>query len=332
MRKVLAHCDQIAQNVRVVVVIHALHNGSDALKTHSSIDVLLGQRHERAIFLCIILCEDAIPILEEAIAIATRSAIRAPATYFRTLVEVQLGARTTRTGRASSPEIIVFTELRDVARIDAEVLPDLDRLIVIFEHGEIKPLERKTEHLSRKFKRPSAHFLLEVFAKGEIAEHLEEAQVAPRGADDIDIVGAHALLHGGGADIGRLQLLLLQEVGLELHHAGARQKKRRVVGNERGGGHELAAFLLEVVQVLLANLSGGHVTHRCSIRPLRSTKTVAADYSAPCALLFGRRRVIMGMARRHLPMGLRAQLRQLAAEQRRVVQLDGLHGAGGDAR
>lgn len=89
-----------------------------------------------------------------------------------------------------------------MARIDAEVLPNLDRLIVIFEHGEIKPLERKTEHLSRKFKRPSAHFLLEVFAKGEIAEHLEEAQVAPRGADDIDIVGAHALLHGSSADIG----------------------------------------------------------------------------------------------------------------------------------
>ena len=232
VRKVLAHCDQIAQNVRVVVVIHALHNGSDALKTHSSIDVLLGQRHERAIFLCIILCEDAIPILEEAIAIATRSAIRAPATYFRTLVEVQLGARTTRTGRASSPEIIVFTELRDVARIDAEVLPNLDRLIVIFEHGEIKPLERKTEHLSRKFKRPSAHFLLEVFAKGEIAEHLEEAQVAPRGADDIDIVGAHALLHGSSADIGCFQMLLLQEIGLELDHARCGEQKRWVVWNK----------------------------------------------------------------------------------------------------
>ena len=96
-----------------------------------------------------------------------------------------------------------------MARIDAEILPDLDRLIVIFEHGEIKLLERKTEHLGRKFKRPRAHFLLEVFAKGEIAEHLEEAQVTTSSTDDIDIVGAYTLLHRGRANIGRLQMLLL---------------------------------------------------------------------------------------------------------------------------
>ena len=88
VREVLAHCDQIAQDIRIVVVVHALHNSSDAFKTHTGIDVLLGQRHERAVFLCVILCEDAIPILEEAIAIATWSAIRASTTHFRTLVEV----------------------------------------------------------------------------------------------------------------------------------------------------------------------------------------------------------------------------------------------------
>ena len=232
VRKVLAHRDQIAQDIRVVVVVYTLHDGSDALKTHTGIDVLLGQRNERAVFLCVILREDAIPILEEPIAIAAWSTIRATATHFGTLVEVQLGARTARAGGASTPEVIVFTELRDVARIDAEILPDLDRLIVIFEHGEIELLKRKTEHLGREFERPGAHLLLEVFAEGEVSEHLEEAQVAPGGTDDIDIVGTHALLHGSGADVGCFQMLLLQEVGLELDHARCRKQKRWVVGNK----------------------------------------------------------------------------------------------------
>ena len=328
----LAHGHQAAQHVGLVVGLHALHDGGHALEPHARVDVLLRQRHQGAVLLAVVLGEHAVPVLEEPVAVAARRAVGAAAAELGALVVVDLRAGTAGAGGAGAPEVVVLAEARDVILGHAQVLPNLNGLVVVLEHGEVQALRRQPQHVHGEIVGPGAHLFFEVRAEGEVAEHLEEAQMTARGADDVDVVGAHALLHGGGADIGRLQLLLLQEVGLELHHAGARQKKRRIVGNERGGGHELAALLLEVVQVLLANLSGGHVTHRCSIRPLRSTKTVAADYSAPCALLFGRRRVIMGMARRHLPMGLRAQLRQLAAEQRRVVQLDGLHGAGGDAR
>ena len=107
----------------------------------------------------------------------------------------------------------------------AQVLPNLDGLVVVLEHREVQTLRRQPQHVHGEVVGPGAHLFLEVLAEGEVAEHLEEAQMAARGADDVDVVGAHALLHGGGADIRRLQLLLLQEVGLELHHAGTRQQK-----------------------------------------------------------------------------------------------------------
>ncbi len=88
-------------------------------------------------------------------------------------------------------------------------LPDLDGLIVIFEHSEIEPLQRKPQHVHGEIQGPLAHLVLEVLAEGEIAQHLEEAQVPPRGADDVYVIGADALLHGGGADVGLFQLLLL---------------------------------------------------------------------------------------------------------------------------
>ena len=125
-------------------------------------------------------------------------------------------------------------------------LPDADRLIVILKHREMELLDGKAKHVHREIKRHRAHLTFEVFSEGEVAEHLEEAQVTTGGADDVDIVCAHALLNGGGANIGLFELLLLKEVGLELHHSRTREQKGGIVGNERGRGHALVALLLEV--------------------------------------------------------------------------------------
>ena len=143
---------------------------------------------------------------------------------------------------------------------NAERLPDLDRLVVILEHCKVELLRRQAEHLGGELEGPGTHLVLEVLSEAEVAHHLEEGQVA-RVADVVDVVGTHALLRGRGADVGWVELLLVKEVGLELHHAGARQKQRRVVGDERGGRHALASLLLEEGEVLLADFCGGHVLH-----------------------------------------------------------------------
>src|SRR5256885_4375988 len=73
---------------------------------------------------------------------------------------------------------------------------------------------------------------LEVIAKREVAEHLEE-RVVPRGvADLLEVVVlaacSHAFLHRRGAPTARW-LLLAEEYFLELDHARVRKQQRRIV-------------------------------------------------------------------------------------------------------
>ncbi len=75
-------------------------------------------------------------------------------------------------------------------------------------------------------------------------------------ADLLDVTGAHALLHAGGPD--PLRGLLAQEVGLERHHAGVDEQQVRVVVDQRRGGHDGVAVLLEERQPATPDLSGFH--------------------------------------------------------------------------
>ena len=98
---------------------------------------------------------------------------------------------------------------------------------------------------------------LEIVAEREVAEHLEERVMAGRVAHVVEVVvlapGAHALLRGDGAVV--VAVLLAGEDVLELHHAGIREHQRRVVArNERRGGHDLVAELLEVAEECAADL------------------------------------------------------------------------------
>ncbi len=56
------------------------------------------------------------------------------------------------------------------------------------------------------------------------------------GADDVDVIGPHALLRRRRAHVARVKVLLLQEVGLELNHARNREQQGRVIGDEREEG------------------------------------------------------------------------------------------------
>ena len=103
--------------------------------------------------------------------------------------------------------------------------------------------------------RPRDGIGLGVTTEAEVAQHLEERQVA-RVADVVDVVGAQALLAGACADLGHgLDALV---VLLELVHASVGQKQRRIVGNQRRGGIELAALRLKEVQEVVADLGRRH--------------------------------------------------------------------------
>ena len=176
------------------------------------------------------------------------------------MVEVDFGARAAGAGGAGTPEVVFFTQLRDVILRNAQALPDFDGFVVVLEHGEVELFSRKAQNLGRELVGPSAHLVLEVLAEAEVAHHLEEAQVAGI-ANVVDVVGAHALLGSGGADVLAVELLLMKEVGLELNHTRAGKQKRRIVGDKRRRGHALTALFLEERQILLANFGSSHIVH-----------------------------------------------------------------------
>ena len=235
-----------------------LHDGRDALEAHAGVDVAVRQLRQRAVLLAVVLREDEVPELEEAVAVvAAGAAVLAAAAELLALVEVDLGAGAAGTGGAGGPEVVVRAEAGDVVIGDALLVPELDGLVVVLEDGHVEALGRKAQVLGvgDEVIGPGDGVGLGVAAKGEVAEHLEEREV--RGvADVVDVVGAQALLAGARADLGHGALALV--VLLELVHARVGEQQRRVVRDERGRGVQLAALGLEESEEVLADLRGCH--------------------------------------------------------------------------
>ena len=104
-----------------------LHDSCDTLKAHAGIDVAMRKLRQRTIFLAIKLSKDEVPELKVTVAIVSRSF----SLKLRTLVKVNLGARTTRTSWASCPEVVILAQTGDVIFCYAKRLPDLNCLIVV---------------------------------------------------------------------------------------------------------------------------------------------------------------------------------------------------------
>ena len=153
-------------------------------------------------------------------------------------IHEDFGARTAGPGIAHLPEVVLVAETVDpVVGKPGHLAPEVPRLLVGMVDGDPEPIGRDAEIRWAGHELPGVRdrLALEVVAKGEVAQHLEEG-VMPLGvADLLEIVmlaaGPDALLAGGGP--GVVALLLAQERALELHHAGVREKQRRIVGGDQ---------------------------------------------------------------------------------------------------
>ena len=65
-------CNQMTEQINVIVRMDALHHRGDALKPHPGIDRRFRQRCQRPIFRTLVLHEDEVPDLDEAITIFIR--------------------------------------------------------------------------------------------------------------------------------------------------------------------------------------------------------------------------------------------------------------------
>ena len=110
--------------------------------------------------------------------------------------------------------------------------------------------------------------VLEVIAKGEVAQHLKIGAVAGSMADVLNIAGTDALLAGGDPVTGRL--LLAGEEGLHGRHTGVDQQQRRVILRDQGkagqtqmvfGLKEVQEHFPQLIETVVLGLRHNHFLH-----------------------------------------------------------------------
>ena len=245
-----AGLDQRAHQVGVVIVMLALQQRADPFQPHAGIDRLHVQRLHRAIFELLVLHEDDVPDLDEPVAILFRATRRATPDVIAVIIE-NLGAGTTGPGRPHLPEIVGCGDADDPVLGNADLFPDLERLVIGVVNRGIKPFGINIEIARDQFIGEGDRLFLEIVAKAEIPQHFKEGMV-PRGiAHIVQIVmlapGTHAFLRGGGALV--VAGLDPGEQVLELHHAGIGEHQRRVIArHQRAGGHDLMAVARKIIE------------------------------------------------------------------------------------
>ena len=200
--------------------------------------------------------EDEVPELEEPVTVAAGRTIRPIAAVLGAAVVVELGARPARSRRACLPEVLGPGQPSDPVGRDSDPLPPEHGNLVLAEaelritrkHGGPEAVGGKSHVLRHEFPREIDRAVLEVVADREVAEHLEEGEMACREAHAIDVRGPEALLHGGQPWRGRR--LQAQEVGLQGLHPRGGEQHGGVVGrrNERGRGQPQMLLRFEVVE------------------------------------------------------------------------------------
>ncbi len=244
--------DQGLEQVDVVVVVHALQHGGDALQAHAGVDGGLGQGQARtAVVELLVLHEHEVPDLDEAVAVLIGRAGRAARDGLAVVVE-DLRAGTAGAGVAHGPEVVRGGDADDLVVGQAgDLLPQPVGLVVLGVDGDQQLVLGQTELLGHQVPGQLDRAFLEVVAEGEVAEHLEEGVVARGVTDVVQVVvlaaGAHRLLRGGRARGGR-GLGAGEEV-LERHHAGVDEQQGRIVlRHQRRGRHHQVPGGLVVVQ------------------------------------------------------------------------------------
>ncbi len=119
-------------------------------------------------------------------------------------------------------------------------------------------------------------FVLEVIAKGKVAEHLEERVVIGGHADVLDVARAEAHLASGGPR--EFELAHAQELCLELvHPRGGEQDRGIVARDEDVARFADASFGLKESQIAFAQLVGFH--HLATVIRLWSARSRATSPS-----------------------------------------------------
>jgi len=186
--------DQRTEGARLEERPLPLEDHGDPLQAEPGVDPAVLERREPPVGLHVVLREDHVADLDPPVAVASRAALRAVAADVRPEVVVDLGVRAARAGvTRRPPEVVLLAEAVDpLARHPDLPLPDRERLVVLLVDGDLELLRRQPQQPREELPVPGDRLALEVVAEGEVAEHLEEGEVAKRLADLFDVGGAEA--------------------------------------------------------------------------------------------------------------------------------------------
>ena len=262
--QLLAGGDQRLERVGVVIVVDALQHRGDALEAHAGVDrSCFGSSRDDLARRLLILHEDEVPDLDEAVAVLVRAARRAAGDVVAMVVE-DLRAGPARAVVAHRPEIVLGRDADDAALGQAgDLLPQVEGLVVGVIDGRGQPVGAEAPFLGQQVPGELDRAILEIIAEREIAEHFEEGVVARGVADIVEVVvlaaGADAFLRAGRGRV-RPRFEAGEDV-LERHHAGVDEHQRRVVlRHQRRRRHPRVAVLLEIIEEAAADVVGrGHV-------------------------------------------------------------------------
>ena len=135
--------DQRPERVGVEHVVDALQHRRDALQAHAGVDRLLGQVADDLIVLLLILHEDEVPDLDEAVAILVRAS-RAGRRGSVAMIEEDLRAGPARAAVAHRPEIVLGGDADDALVGQAgDLLPQVPGLVVGMIDGDGEPVRAK---------------------------------------------------------------------------------------------------------------------------------------------------------------------------------------------
>ena len=245
-----------------------LQHRGQALQAHAGIHAGCGQRVHGAVCGPVELHEHQVPYFDVAVAVLVWRSGR-PTLYIGAVIVEDLGAGPAGTGVAHGPEIIAFVlcaarlvaDAHDAVFGYADLLcPDVIGFVIGVVHGDPQLICFQAVNLGHQFPGILDGLFLEVVAKAEIAEHLEEGMVPGGITHLVKVVvlasGTYAALRGGRPRVG--PLFGAEEHVLELVHSSIGEQQGGIIGrHQRTGAHHLVALRSKKYEKILSDFSSG---------------------------------------------------------------------------
>ena len=263
-------CDTCLEYIGIVVALLVLQHHTQALKAHTGVDVFVGQRLQRAVGLAVELHKHKVPNLNHKVVAHIdhlTTGFGSPL-LLTAEVEVNLATRTARTRFAHLPEVVVLVAEDDVV-LGQILFPIVVSLLVhrhallggTLKHGGVEPILGHTIDLGQQLPSPINGLLLEVVAKGPVAEHLEHCVVVGVVSNLLKVVvlTRHTQTLLGVGSAGILALGIAKEDVLKLVHTCVGKHQRGVVlYHHRSRGHDGVALALKEFQELCPDFVRSH--------------------------------------------------------------------------